>query len=66
MKYLQVAAFLVGVSQQTELLAMLSETNDPNEWMYLMESGPAPADVEFVQYGDVTVTIAKRTGEDDD
>ena len=56
-------SLLIGVSHQAMLSNEMYYSTGPDEWMYLMTESE-PVDVNYVEYGDVTVKIAKRTGDE--
>ena len=61
MKVLSLVA-LLGSSSCTYLSNEMYYSTGDEEWTYLMTQDEEPIDIMNVQYGDVTVTIAKRTG----
>ena len=52
---------LLGLNAATMLSNEMYYSTGPDEWTYLMTES-APLDITNIQYGDVTVTIAKQNG----
>jgi hypothetical protein len=55
----------IGAAAATMLSNEVYYSTGPDEWSYLMTEAE-PLDIMNVQYGDVTVTIAKATGKEDE